>query len=314
MRKRLILAALIVFAAAVTGAAQDSAQAGTAQADPAKQWEQRIAAWRSARDKELSAPDGWLSLVGLEWLKAGGNSFGAGSDNSLIIKTQAPVHFGLLTVYNTTVQLLAPPEGFPAGFQVDGKPAQEGQLSYDAEKPSTLTWRGITMVVLERGGRYALRIKDANAATRTNFTGLHWYAPDLHYAVEAKWIPYPAGHMEKIPTIIGTTLNLPAPGLAEFTLNGKTLRLEPVLESPNDTSLFFILRDETSKTTTYEPARFLRTPFPENGLDKPGTLILDFNQLYNPPCAYTPYATCPLPPAQNRLPVAIEAGEQRYNR
>jgi uncharacterized protein len=118
--------------------------------------------------------------------------------------------------------------------------------------------------------------------------------------------------MLKIPTKIGTTLNLPSPGVAEFTLDGKKLRLEPVLEDPHDTTLFFILRDTTSKTATYPGGRFLRTGFPDHGLNKPGTLVIDFNQLYNPPCAYTPYATCPLPPDQNRLPVAIEAGEQRY--
>ena len=168
------------------------------------------------------------------------------------------------------------------------------------------------MVILPRGGRYALRIKNSNAATRTGFHGLHWYPPDLRYAVTAKWIPSNPAHTLKIPTVIGTTLDLPSPGVAEFTLDGKTLRLEPVLESPHDTALFFILRDTTSTSTTYEAARFLRTVFPDHGLSQPGTLVLDFNQLYNPPCAYTPYATCPLPPEQNRLPIAIEAGEQRY--
>jgi hypothetical protein len=168
------------------------------------------------------------------------------------------------------------------------------------------------MVVLPRGDRYALRIKDANAATRTAFRGLHWYAPDLHYTVEAKWIPSnPPRHL-KIPTVIGTTLDLPSPGIAEFTLDGKTLRLQPVLESPNDTTLFLILRDATSQINTYQAGRFLRTNFPDHGLTQPGTLVLDFNQLYNPPCAYTPYATCPLPPDQNRLPIALSAGEQRY--
>jgi uncharacterized protein len=281
--------------------------------DHTAEWKQRIAAWREQREKELVTPDGWLSLIGLEWLKSGGNSFGTASDNSVPIKASGPEHFGLITVSGTNVQLLSYPSGFPADFLLDGKPAREGKLSTDASTPSTMAWHSITMVVLDRGGRYALRIKDANAPTRTGFTGLHWYEPNLDYAVIAKWIPYPPGHTERIPTIIGTTLNLPAPGVAEFTLNGQTIRLEPVLEDPHDTTLFFILRDATSKTTTYEAARFLRTPFPDHGIDKPGTLILDFNQLYNPPCAYTPYATCPLPPPQNRLTVAIEAGEQRYS-
>jgi len=168
------------------------------------------------------------------------------------------------------------------------------------------------MVVLNRGGNFALRIKDANSPTRTSFKGLNWYAPDPRLRIAAQWVPYTPPHVEQIPTIIGTTLDLPAPGLAQFTLNGKTLSLEPVLEDPTGKTLFFILRDETSKTTTYQAARFLHTGIPDKGLDHPGTLILDFNRLENPPCAYTPYATCPLPPDQNRLPVPVEAGEKRY--
>jgi uncharacterized protein (DUF1684 family) len=276
-------------------------------------WRQQLDAWRRQREHELSAPDGWLTLVGLEWLKPGVNSFGAAPDNVIKIRAQAPPHFGLLTVSGATVQLLSPSGGFPAELEIDGKPAREGPLSADDLKPSILTWHGLTMVVLPRGGRYALRIKDAASPTRTGFRGLHWYPPDERYRVAAKWIPFTPPHVEKIPTIIGTTLDMPAPGIAEFNLNGKTLRLEPVIEGGEQDKLFFILRDATSQTTTYEAARFLHSGLPSHGVDQPGTLTIDFNELYNPPCAYTPYATCPLPPAQNRLPVAIEAGEQRYS-
>jgi len=219
----------------------------------------------------------------------------------------------MLTVSGKNVQLLAPAGGFPADFELDGKPAREGTLSADNSKPSILTWHGLTMVVLPRGGQYALRIKDADSRTRTGFHGLHWYPPDPRFRVNAKWIPYPTPHVEKIPTIINTTLDMPAPGIAEFTLNGKTVRLEPVFEGGERDKLFFILRDLTSRTTTYEAARFLYTGLPSNGVSQPGTLTLDFNELYNPPCAYTSYATCPLPPEQNRLPIALEAGEQRYS-
>lgn len=287
----------------------ESAAASTADAS----WRADVDAWRAQRERELAAPDGWLTLVGLEWLKSGVNTFGTGADNSIRIRAQAPQRFGLLTVSGTTVQLLSPAGGFPADLQLDGKPAREGALSADDAKPSTLTWHGLTMVVLPRGGRYAFRIKDADSPTRTQFHGLHWYAPDPRFRVTAKWIPYSTPHVEKIPTIINTTLDMPAPGIAEFTLDGQTLRLEPVFEGGERDKLFFILRDQTSRTTTYESARFLHTGLPSNGIGQPGTLTLDFNELYNPPCAYTPYATCPLPPEQNRLPVAIEAGEQRYS-
>ena len=282
-----------------------------ARADAEAAWRKQLDQWRAERERELVAPDGWLTLVGLDWLKPGANSFGSAPENQIRV-AGAPPHVGLFTVSGTTLQLLAPTGGFPQGLMLDGNPAREGSLSADPAKPSTLTWHTLTMVILPRGGRYALRTKDSNAPTRTAFHGLHWYAPDLHYSVVAQWIPYNPPHQLNIPTRVGTTLNLPAPGVAEFTLNGKTFRLEPVLESSRDTSLFFILRDSTSQSTTYQAARFLRTIFPDHGLSQPGTLVLDFNQLYNPPCAYTPYATCPLPPEQNRLSVAIEAGEQRY--
>jgi uncharacterized protein (DUF1684 family) len=119
--------------------------------------------------------------------------------------------------------------------------------------------------------------------------------------------------MLDIPTILGTTTHLPAPGVVEFTLNGQVLRLEPVLEDPKSTDLFFIMRDTTSKTTTYGAGRFLYTELPDHGVSQPGEVWLDFNRLINPPCAFTAYATCPLPPPQNRLSVPIPSGEQRYH-
>ncbi len=197
MLKRSILAVTLL-ASTTAIFAQTPATPKTAS-DAAAQWKQRIGAWRAQRDKELSAPDGWLTLIGLEWLKSGGNSFGAAADNSVPIKAQAPEHFGIITVSGKTIQLLSYPTGFPADFQINGKPAREGQLSTDGDNPSTMTWRGITMVVLARGDRYALRIKDANSPARTSFAGLHWYAPDLNYAVEAKWIPYPSRTHRKDP-------------------------------------------------------------------------------------------------------------------
>ena len=282
------------------------------------QWQQELAAWRTQREHELAAPDGWLTLAGLVWLKPGVNSVGAAADNHIQIRAAAPDHIGLLTVSSGTalspsiVQLLSPSTGFPAGLTIDGEPAREGTLNVNDLKPSIIAWHGLNLVVLNRGGRFALRIKDADSPTRAAFHGLNWYAPDSNFRVMASWTPFTPRLVEHIPTVIGTTLDLPAPGIAQFTLNGKTLRLAPVLEDSAGKTLFFILRDLTSQTTTYQSARFLHTGLPSNGLDQPGTLVLDFNRLENPPCAYTPYATCPLPPPANRLPTALEAGERRY--
>ena len=269
--------------------------------------------WRVDRARELSAPDGWLTLVGLEWLKQGQNSIGLAADNSIRLHGHAPAHLGIIVVEGSQLKLIAPPGGFPDFSYLNGQPVHESTLNPDDMKPSSkLTTENLSLVILHRGDRYALRVKDAQAPTRSAFKGLRWYPPKPAYRVTARWIPFNPPHTEKIPTAIGTTLELPAPGVAEFTLDGKTVRLEPVLEDPESKQLFFVLRDATSRTTTYEASRFLYTGFPDHGLDQPGTLVLDFNRLQNPPCAYTPYATCPLPPAENKLPLRIEAGEKKY--
>lgn len=290
-----------------------------AAANETGSWRQDLSAWRAQREHELAAPDGWLTLAGMEWLKPGLNSFGAAPDNKIQVHAQAPDHMGLLTISGAAssrgiVQLLAPAGGFPSGFEIDGNPAREGPIDVSGKKPSTMTWHGLSLVALDRGGRYVLSIKDANSAARSGFRGLHWYSPDPAYRVTARWIPYKPAQVEKIPTVIGTTLDMTAPGVAEFLLNGKVFILEPVLEGGDTGHLFFILSDGTSSTSTYEGGRLLSTALPDHGLGQPGNLTLDFNRLYNPPCAYTSYATCPLPPEKNRLPVALEAGEQRYAR
>lgn len=275
-------------------------------------WLQDLAAWRAQREQEIAAPDGWLTLAGLEWLRPGVNAVGAAGENTIQLHSHAPAYLCVFDVSDNSVELKAPDGGFPPDLEIDGEPAQEGQLAVAGAKPSTLTWQSLTLLVLKRGGRYAVRIKDSNARARTAFHGLNWYAPDPHFRVEAHWIPFTPPRIEKIPTVIGTTLDLPSPGVAEFILDGKTIRLEPVIEDPEGKTMFFILRDQTRYDTTYEAARYLHTGLPDHGLDKPGLLRLDFNRLENPPCAYTPYATCPLPPVFNRLLVRLQAGEKRY--
>ena len=277
-------------------------------------WQRDLLAWREKRATNLQTPEGWLSLIGLEWLKEGDNSVGSAADNKIQI-AKAPAHLGVVRLEKGgALRLLAPSGGFPKESQVDGHPAQEqALLSDDSPNRSKLSLGGLTIIVIHRDERYGLRIKDAQAATRVGFHGLHWYAPNAAYRVRAKWIPYNPPKMIDIPTILGTVSKLPAPGVAEFAIGGKVSRLEPVLEDPESKELFFIVRDTTSKTTTYGAGRFLYTEFPDHGLSQPGEIWLDFNQLENPPCAFTPYATCPLPPTQNRLRVAIPAGEQRYH-
>jgi len=278
-------------------------------------WKAGLLTWRADLAKELQQPNGWLTLIGLEWLKPGDNTFGSAPGNNLVVKAPTAAYLGVVQLSDKGLQLLPPHGGYPKGVLVDGKVPENPQPlgADDSEHPSKITTGTVTITVIHRGERYALRIKNSKAPARVQFHGLRWYPPDEAYRVQAKWIPYNPPREVAIPTILGTEVKSEVPGAAEFTLDGKTLRLEPILESPDDKELFFILRDTTSTTETYGAGRFLYTPLPDHGLTQPGELTLDFNRAQNPPCAYTPYATCPLPPPQNRLPIPIPAGQQRYH-
>jgi len=283
-------------------------------ADATSDWKVGLMAWRAHREQRLSAPDGWLTLVGLEWLQPGTNTVGSASDNRIRLSASAPAHLGVIEVNGSEIRLAPPEGGFAGGVQLDGAPAKPATLADDdAKNPSKLTAGTLTILLLHRGDRYALRVRDSQAPTRLDFHGLHWYEPNPRYRVDANWVPFVPVKKIKVPSIIGVTDEMPAPGVAEFVLDGKALQLEPVLEEPDAKQLFFILRDTTSRTTSYGAARFLYTDFPDHGLDQPGHMVLDFNRLQNPPCAYTAYATCPLPPPQNRLQIALPVGEAKYS-
>jgi uncharacterized protein (DUF1684 family) len=274
-------------------------------------------AWRTQHATDLQKPDGWLSLIGLEWLEPGETSIGSAQDNKIHLPSTAPAHIGILKLENNAVTLLPPKEGFPSGLQIDGAPAKQLSLRADQDKDkfnSHVTMGTINFYVIKRADKFALRIKDAKSPSLLEFHGLKWFELNPEYRVTAKWTPYVPAKSVSLLTLVGTEYSQPVPGFAEFTLQGKTFRLEPVLEDPNNPKLFFILRDTTSTETTYPACRFLYTTFPNHGVDQPGELLLDFNHLENPPCAYTPYATCPLPPAGNRLPIALPVGEQRYHK
>jgi len=280
-------------------------------------FEKEELAWRAQHVADLQKPDGWLSLIGLEWLQPGETSVGSAADNKIRLPESAPPHLAILKLENGSVRLVAPSSGFPAGTNVDGSPATEQPLHMEPDHDkanSRVTFGTLNFYPIHRGDRFALRIKDSKSPSLTSFHGLIWYPPDAKYRVTAKWTPYSPLKTVSLLTLIGTSYSQPVPGYAEFVLQGKTFRLEPVLEDPKVAKLFFIMKDTTSADTTYPSCRFLYTGLPSHGLDQPGELVLDFNHLENPPCAYTPYATCPLPPAGNRLPIALPVGEQRYHK
>src|SRR5260370_1856334 len=281
--------------------------------DPASQKD--TAVWRAEHTADLLKPDGWLSLTGLEWPEPGDNSVGSAGDNKIRLAA-GPAHLAVLHLEGETVTLNPPDGAFPKDFLVAGAPAKPQPLHAEANQDKVsphLTIGTLNLYVIRRENRFALRIKDSHSPSITGFHGLKWYPPDAAYRVTAKWIPNLPPKIITLATLVGTNYDQPVPGATEFTLAGKTFRLEPVLEDPAVAKLFFILRDTTSSTTTYGACRFLYTGFPTNGLDKPGELVLDFNLLENPPFSYTPFSTCPLPPPSNLLPIALPVGEQRYH-
>jgi uncharacterized protein (DUF1684 family) len=274
-------------------------------------------AWRAQHVADLQKPDGWLALVGLEWLQPGDSSIGSAADNKIHLPADAPAHVAILRFSENIITLVPPKEGFPSGLKVDGTPAKEQVLRADQDKDkqnSRVSFGTMNFYVIRRADEVAVRVKDTKSPALQEFHALNWYRADGAYRVIAKWTPYNPAKNITLARLVGKSYSLRVPGVAEFNLQGKTFRLEPVLEDPSNPKLFFILKDTTSSETTYPACRFLYTGIPDHGLDQPGELVLDFNHLENPPCAYTSFATCPLPPAGNRLPIALPVGEQRYHK
>jgi uncharacterized protein (DUF1684 family) len=265
---------------------------------------QEIEAWQKTRDARLRADGGWLTVAGLFWLKPGANRFGSAAGNDIVLPADsAPGSAGTFVVDGKRVSVQVEPG---AGVTLAGKPVTKVGLRSDAAgaEPDVLALGALTMQVIERDGRLAIRLKDLHSQLRRSFKGLRYYPTKLSYRVVARFIPHSKPVSIALPNMLGFSENVPSPGTAEFELRGKTMRLDPVIETPGDTVLFFVFRDQTSGKTTYGAGRFLYADPPRDG-----KIVLDFNKAYTPPCGFTPYATCPLPPKQNRLPVAIEAGE-----
>jgi len=270
--------------------------------DPAYRAE--IEKWRADREGRLKSDGGWLQVVGLFWLKDGANSFGTDAGNRIVLPPgSAPARAGVFELRAGKTTLRMEP-GVEA--TVDGHPAGTRELRPDVPGPADVLKLGprLTLHVIERGGRYGIRLKDRESALLKEFGGLRWFPVREDYRVEARFVPHASPMKIAVPNILGQVEELPSPGYAAFTIGGREVRLDPVLEEPGATELFFIFRDQTTGKQTYPAGRFLYAPMP-----KDGRVTLDFNKAYSPPCAFTPYATCPLPPKQNRLSVRIEAGE-----
>jgi uncharacterized protein (DUF1684 family) len=267
-------------------------------------------AWRDQRREKLLQPDGWTSLIGLHWIDPGPHYFGSAGDNGIRL-AMGPAHFGMIDLRRNGGVRFVPERG--TALTLDDKPLKGAVnlVSDDdaGEKgPSRLGFddgKGL-VTVIERGGRHALRVKHADAPTRTGFAGLDYWPADPSWRIEGRFVAHPAGKTIEIADIIGTINQIPNPGVIEFQRDGSTYRLEALDEGEDE--LFLVFADRTNGHGSYGAGRFLYAPKP----DAQGRVVLDFNHSYNPPCAFTPFATCPLPPRENRLDVAVEAGEKAY--
>ena len=260
-----------------------------------------IQRWQQHRQQGLRSPTGWLTLVGLFWLKEGRQTVGSGENCDFLLPKDAPSQVGFFTTKGKEVTFTSQ----TGDLQLSGKPLDgTSKLDHneDEDKSDKLDAGPIRFYVIDRDGRLAVRVKDRENATLKNFKGTEFFPINPNFRFEAKFTENPM--KIPVPNILGKTEMQESPGYVEFTYKGQTYKLRPVFEGK---TLFFIFKDLTSKTETYQAGRMVNTPLPENGI-----VILDFNRAYNPPCTFSPYATCPLPPKENVLPVRVEAGELRY--
>jgi uncharacterized protein len=264
-----------------------------------------IAKYRSARLAELTAPNGWLAVRGLFWLHEGANVAGSDPASEIRLPPRAPKRMGVFTLKDGAVTFTA---DAAAAVTAAGRPIETFAFDGRGGERSAVTAAGLTLFVLRRSDRVGLRLLDPDSAARRTFRGLRYFPLDPAYRVKARFTAYPALKEVPVPNVLGQLVPMQSPGYVEFTLKGRTYRLEPVYETSRREDLFFIFNDLTSRTQTYEAGRFLHAPLPAAGI-----VDLDFNRAYNPPCAFTEFATCPLPVKANHLAVAIPAGELRHH-
>lgn len=261
--------------------------------------------WRKQRDKELRAEDGWLTVAGLFWLKEGANTFGTSKTMNIVLPSgSAPDNIGTLELVNGVVTLRVA-DGVTVN--VGPKAVQTYEMRFDGDtQPASFLVGSLRLSVIKRGERYGLRVKDQNSQALREFKGLEWFPARASYRVVAAFEPFAEPKEMIIMNVLGDELKMKVPGVLTFELNGRTHQLHPVME--NENQLFIIFRDRTAGKTTYGAGRYLYADLPQDG-----KVILDFNRAENPPCAFTLYATCPLPPRQNFLPIEILAGERAFH-
>ena len=270
----------------------------------AESYEETIRNWRKGRVERLTSDNGYLTLVGLEWLQQGENRLGS-MDTSTIHIPGGPADWGTIIVDGDEIRYRP---AAAAGILVDGEETAEATLLADSQGKPTLVSQGdLSFYVISRGS-YALRIKNRNSEDRVGFTGISSYDIQPDWRMNARFTRAAEGQTIEIANVLGQSEPSPVLGTVEFERDGETYRLIG-LGDEQSSSLWFLFADRTSGRETYGAGRFLYS----DGLPENGRVVVDFNKAYNPPCAFNDYSTCPLPPQENRLKLAVTAGEKKYH-
>lgn len=269
-------------------------------------YEKSIDDWHQKRVEALKAPDSWLSLAGLYWLEEGENSFGSGPSNSVVFPPdKVAAEMGVFILENGRVTVKAK-KG--VGIYHDGAPVTTLEMKSDASgKPTVLSRGALSWLVIQRGDKVGIRLRDSANPRIADFKGIERFPVSGKWRIEAQFKPYVGVKILSVPTVLGTIDESPCSGALVFKIGGREYSLDPITEEGSP-GFFIVFGDATNGKETYGGGRFLSAEAP--GPD--GKVILDFNKAVNPPCAFTPFATCPLPPEQNILPVAVKAGEKTY--
>lgn len=285
--------------------APENSPAPSSAGAPVGGYQAELTKFRQDREATLKGDAGWLTIGGLWFLTQPRTTFGSDSLNDIVFPASAPARAGTFALKDGKVTVTAA-EGVT--FQLEGRSVTSMELRSDVPGPADRLVLGnaLQFWVHNSGDRLSIRLRDQNNPLRREFRGLNWFPVDERYRVEATYKAFEKPAIAEVANILGDIDKVPVPGVATFTLNGQEFALEPFAE-PGDPQFWFVFRDLTSQKETYPAARFLYAAAPVDG-----KMILDFNRTVNPPCAYNPYTTCPLPSEQNRLRTRIEAGEMRY--
>jgi uncharacterized protein (DUF1684 family) len=261
-----------------------------------------IQQWRAKRLASLTSESGWLSLIGLFWLKEGKNTFGSDAANDIVVP-KVPARAGEFMLANGVVTFRTP---HAKTFSVDGAPISSIELKTDLDEQPTIVRVGsLSFQIIKREDKLGVRIKDREHPDRANFRGLEYFPTNPKWRIEARFEPYNPPRAIPILNVLNIETDEPSPGAVAFEVGGKTYRLDAITER-GEKQFFMIFADDTRGKETYGAGRYLYIDPP----DANNRIVIDFNKAYSPPCAFTNYATCPLPPQQNILPVRIDAGEK----